>query len=412
MRTSFRLTLIGAALATLTMCTNTTSQPLTVWTSEPQVADYFDWYNANVEGAPVEVRPIEPGTGHRRLRSAGGDSPDLVIDRHLLKGDSPTRYASLNEIVEGRENEFYRPLLAAGRADETYHLTPISFDVPAVMFADAWEPAQDERRSIDLDELREAADAFNETDDGRPVRMGYSPIWQESFVLSAINAFRARFRRGGNDMPLWSRESVDEAVAFMRSWSDEVNGGSDAETDFQSRYLVTPGNRSVQQGRTGFWHTTAAEFFSMPEREIATLDVRWLTRDGILDVNDHTLWAAIPAGSEQQGSARSLLGWLLNPGTQLQLIEASYGGREPSFGFAGGFSSIQYVNDRYLTETHPELTGRIPGESQLRRPVVEHALWPGLARQVVVPWVLTAVRDEQDMPLVDQIENWLMQQEM
>ncbi len=411
MKTSFSLTLLGVALvASLTMCTNTTSQPLTVWTSEPQIADYFDWYNANVDGSPVEVLPVEPGSAYQRLRR-GERSPDLIIDRHMLKADAPTRYASLNEVIENRRNDFYGPLLAAGRADDTFHLVPLSFDVPAVMFAEAWDPPQDERRLIDLGELREAAGAFNETADGRPVRMGYSPIWQESFALATVNAFGSRFRRGPDIMPLWSQDAVEQAVSFMRTWSTETNAGPASERDFQRRYLVAPGNRSVQEGRTGFWYTTAAEFFSMPEQEIATLDVRWLTREGILDVNDYIRWAAIPADSDRVDSARALLRWLLSDQTQLQLIERSFEHRESAFGFAGGFSSIQYVNERYLSETHPELTGRVPGESQLRRPVVEHPLWPSLGHEVIVPWLRESVQDEQSIPLAERIRNWLMQQE-
>lgn len=398
-------------LTVLAMCGSNTSEPVTVWTSEPLIADYFDWYNANVDGAPVEVRPIEAGAGYE-LVTTEESSPDLIIDRNLLKGDASAEYASLDGIVDGRVDEFYRPILEAGRIDETFRLVPLSFDVPAVMFADAWQPAQDERRSLDIEELREAAGAFNESNDERPVRMGYSPIWQPSFALAATNAFGVRFREGPEEMPLWSSDAADEVIAFMREWSTQTNPGAGAEESFQDRYLVGPGNRSVQQGRAGFWYTTAAEFYTMPDREIADLDVRWLTRDNTLDVGDHIRWAAIPAGSDQPESARSLLRWLLNPDTQRRLIDASYGDREPSFGLASGFSSLKEVNTRYLTETHPELTGRVPGESQLRRPVVEHALWPRLAEGVVIPWLREAVQEEQDLPLAERLRNWLMQQEL
>ena len=411
MRTTLSLLLLSTALTALAMCSSPTSEPVTVWTSEPQVADYFEWYNANIEGAVVEVRPIEAGTGYHLLTS-GDEAPDLIIDRNLLKGDAATRYAALNEIFEGRENEFYRPIIAAGRVDDTFHLAPLSFDVPAVMFADAWQPPQDERRSIDFNELREAAGAFNESDDERPVRMGYSPIWQPSFALAAVNAFGVRFRRGPEDMPLWSRDAVDEVLSFMRHWSTQTNPGAAAEQSFQDRYLVAPGNRTVQEGRAGFWYTTAAEFYAMPDREIANLDVRWLTRENTLDVGNHIRWAAIPAESDQPETARSLVRWLMNPQVQHQLIEDSYDDRQTSFGLAGGFSTIGYVNTRYLTETHPELTGRVPGESQLRRPVTEHVLWPRLGEQVVVPWLREAVRNEQDQPLAERVRSWLVQQEL
>lgn len=411
MRKSLSLLLPVALAATLSMCTNSTPEPLTVWTSEPQVADYFSWYNATVEGSPIEVQPIERGSGYRLLRS-GNESPDLIIDTNLLKADAPARYASLDTIIDGREREFYRPLLAAGRMDEVFHVVPISFDVPGVMFADAWQPPQDERRSIEFSELRDASGSFNETDDDRPVRMGYSPTWQPSFALETVTAFGARFRNGPDDLPLWSRDSIDEALSFMRSWSEELNSGEEAEQDFQDRYLVIPGNRSVQRGRTGFWYTTANDFYSLPEEEIAGLDVRWLSRDDTLAVGDHVRWAVIPSESDQKESARSLLRWFLKPDTQHQLIEASYTDREPVFGLAGGFSSLQNVNTRHLTETHPELTGRVPGESQLTQPVAEHRLWPRLTEQVVVPWLQAAIREETDSPLDEQVRNWLKQQEL
>lgn len=398
-----------AASALTTACTAESPEPVTVWTSETSVADYFAWYNSHEDGPPVEITPIERGSGYDALREAD-QVPDILIDRHLLKPDAGQRYASLEETVSDQRDVFYRPLIRAGIVSEKQRLIPLSFDVPAVMFSTAYTPAQDSHQSIELEELASAAVEFNEWEDERAARIGYSPLWQEEFVRTVLESFGTRFRTGPEALPLWSRESVDDAINFMRTWS-ENNEGVETEQEFQERYLVAPGNRGVQEQQVGFWHTSASRFYSLPDEERDGLDVRWIAHEGRLPVADRVLWTGIPAGAKNSDGAREVLAWLFDEHTQAMLVREVSGSTPDSFGFAGGFSAISSVNHRDLIETSPELTGRIPVEEQLPAPVTEHVLWPRVREQAAVPWAVDTIRGEADDSLRERLHDWIRRQE-
>lgn len=405
------IVLFASVILTALACTPSGNEPVTLWTSEPELTDYLTWYNANVDGPPVEVRAIDRGSGYRRLRESD-TPPDLIVDRNLVKVDAPERYRSLNTIVEGRRDAFYTPILRAGASRDTQYLLPLSFDVPAVMFAGAWSPPQDDRLSIEIETLIEAAREWNSESGGRPVRMGYSPLWQQEFLHAALDMYGARFRSGPETLPLWSREAIDVLKGDFQSWSEENNEGPAVEDDFRSRYLVAPGNRAVQSGEAGFWFTTAARYYSLPDAETAGLDVRWLSRNGVISVGDRVLWAAIPSRASNREGAEAVLRWLSDEHAQGTMIRAAYRSSEPSFGFASGFSTLKRVNERDLSEAAPELTGRIPVSSHLRGPDVEHALWPQMAQEAILPWLDAELRESNGTEsLTDRLQGWIRQQE-
>lgn len=403
--------MIAVGALVLGACAGNRSEPVRIWTSEPAIADYVSLYNADREGAPVEVRAIERGSGYREL-SESERTPDLIIDRHLVKPAARSIFETVDGLTDDSGGSYYRSLLEGGRIEGNQYLLPLSFDVPAVMFAEAWEPPQDDRRTIDLIELREAAAAFNAIADGRAERLGYSPLWQDDFLRAAIDMFGVRFRSGPDEMPLWSRDGLQEMLEFLERWSAGENEGAETELDFQRRYLVAPGNRAVQNGIAGFWYTTAASYYSLPDAERTGLDVRWLSRDGVLPVGDRVLYAGVPRAAENRSGARRLLRWLTEEAVQSRLISASARNHEPKFGFAGGFSALHAVNERVLSETHPEMTGRVPVNAELRRPDVEHPLWPRMSGEIIVPWLANALRGEEQPALRDRLEGWIRQQEL
>ncbi len=403
--------MIAATTLLLAACGGNQNEPVRVWTSEPAIADYISRYNADREGAPVEVRAIERGSAYREL-SESQSAPDLIIDRHLAKPAARSAFETVDGLVGDSIGSYYRSLLEGGRIDGDQYLLPLSFDVPAVIFAEAWEAPQDRRRTIDLLEVREAAASFNRFADGRAEQLGYSPLWQDEFLRAGVDLFEVRFRSGPDEMPLWSREGLQEMLDFFGEWSADENEGVSTELDFKRRYLVAPGNRAVQNGIAGFWYTTASSFYSLPDSERAGLKIRWLSRDGMLPVGDRVLYAGIPRSAENRSGGRRVLRWLTDEAVQSRLISAAARSREPQFGFAGGFSTLYPVNERALSETHPELTGRVPVNDELHRPVVEHPLWPSMSDAVIIPWLDNALRGEEQHPLRDQLERWIRQQEL
>jgi ABC-type glycerol-3-phosphate transport system substrate-binding protein len=362
--------------------------PATVWTDTPEIALYAELFNASQKRYRVEVRyKADLAQAIHDAKQA----PDLAVGRYLKSSVTRDRFQSLDYLfgeLTVNQASFYPSLLAFGNLDGRQILLPVSFDLPALIFAQGGSANSKGKFLLGLDDIAAEAHAYNKANAGSATRMGFSPRWDPDFLVYAMEAQGADFREG---KPLaWNEASLDGAVDGLRSWTLSTNGSATEEEDFQFKYLYTPAYKYIADGRALFAYMPASSFFLVPEEKRGALDYRWFSRDGLVPVSSGLVCAAIPRAGRNKPAAEAFLQWFFKDDNQKAMLESARKSREleGSFGIAGGLSAVRSVTERVFPRYYPALVGHLPPEGALLAPDSLPNNWPELKAKVVVPWLL------------------------
>ncbi len=394
----------------LASCERRETVTATMWTDRASVAAYVEMYNAQQERYKIEVE-FTPQPADALLERQ--QHPDLVLGDYLANESTFVHFTPIDDILAGDALDagaFYPGLLSLGRRNEQTYLLPVSFDLPAAMFkrCELNEGLDQFRLPIDL--LREEAAAFNETTDESYVRMGFSPRWSGDFLYVLAMSHGANFREQGRRNAVWNHGSLEDAVAHVRAWVEETNGGFDAERAFEERYLYDPPYQLLLRDRIRFSYTTADRFYSMVESSRRNVDLRWLSRDGSIPVLENISYVGIPAEARHGEAGRDFIRWLFDAETQGALVEAVSRKRIEEFGIAGGFSAVVATNEEALPRAFPGILGRVPPASLLDFPLQVPKNWDEIKEDVIQPWLRRELTDDASAEeLRREIRAWVLQ---
>ncbi len=382
--------LLAASLASLfSSCADPSGGRAVVWTDVPELAIAVELFDALPAGGGLEVdwKPDLP----EALRSAKGP-PALAIGRYLGSAGSRSLFASLDYLLRAggvNGKSFYPELLAAGVLGGKRILLPVSFNLPLIAFARD-SPAIGDGFTLSLAEMSAPAAAYNRMELGAYTRMGFSPRWDGSFLIAALESGGASFAEGKDQS--WSARGLEPALGEITAWVSRANGSASLEDDFQFKYLFAPPYRFAREGRALFASLDSSAFFLAPEESRAALDFRWFARDGRVRISDGAVFAGILRGAKGRAKAESFLRWLLGPEAQRAVLERSRRSRATdfSFGVAGGFSSLRSVNEEIFPSFFPALVGHAPPAAAIVAPPALPQDWPALVSAVLAPWAIEA----------------------
>jgi hypothetical protein len=344
------------------------------------------------------------------------DHPDLIIGRYLSNETTLPLLAEITGPVEdiGREH-FYPGLLALGSREETQYLVPLSFNLPGIMFnADPEITGADNEAipdfAISLEELQELGGGFNTLREERYVRMGFSPRWNSRFPYTSARLFGADFREAEERFAEWDRDALSASISFLRSWTQERNGGVQAEDIFEEQYLYDPPYQLVLRERIRFAAIDSGRYFRFTDEQRDAVDFRWLQRGSVIPVMENVVFAGLPAESRNRDGGLDLLRWLFRPETQEALLGMVVSKQLPTFGVAGGLSTFPEVNELAFPEIYPSLLGMIPPERMLRLPGLVPKDWGPIKEDVVQPWLRQAIAEGRDQSELERrIRSWVLQ---
>lgn len=394
-------------------CAGTEARFVSVWTDRPEVAAYIEAYNVAQERFRAGVELVDSVSDALLQRD---DHPDLIIGRYLSNETTLPLLAEITGPVEdiGREH-FYPGLLALGSREETQYLVPLSFNLPGVMFnADPEITGADNEAipdfAISLEELQELGTAFNTLREERYVRMGFSPRWNSRFPYTSARLFGADFREAEERFAEWDRDALSASISFLRSWTQERNGGAQAEDVFEEQYLYDPPYQLVLRERIRFAAIDSGRYFRFTDEQRDAVDFRWLQRGGVIPVMENVVFAGIPAESRNRDGGLDLLRWLFRPESQEALLRMVVSKQLPTFGVAGGLSAFPEVNELALPEIYPSLLGMIPPARMLQLPGLVPKDWGPIKEDVVQPWLRQAIADgSEQSELERRIRSWVLQ---
>ncbi|MFP4329658.1 MAG: hypothetical protein ACLFP6_02960 [Spirochaetaceae bacterium] len=382
-----------------------------LWTDEPLLAYYVELFNAEQEQIKVEIR-FEEEVAEAFLTEEG--TPDIVIGRGLASRNLLPFVQDLSATSMG--SRVYPALLDLGRYEDSLRFLPLSFDLPLIQFLDTTLPGE-ARALISAEELRDAGAAFNEFSAGRFESVGFSPVWDDRFLLAWAQALEAEFTEVEELQVAWDQEALDQLLEEAIAWRSDENGGGGAASAFEERYLYDPTDKLLRRGRIGFAYSTAGTYLALPDQLTENMGFRWLAGDRGVPVLPEIVFAALPSRSRSRRSSLRFLDWLLSPETQEWLMAEALDRNIDSFGFIDGFSSVPEVNGEVIPRIYPTLLGRVPPPGRLQFPRQTPFNWSTVEDEVIGPWLRRAILlgsreepGEPETPLGAAIDQWYRSQ--
>lgn len=376
-----------ACFALLASCGLGEQRAAVMWTDRPEFVAYAEHFNATQSRYKLEVfykdAPAQALEGAENV-------PDIVVGSWLKSASTRAYFTPLDFFFEDLlliEGSFYPSLLKLGNLEGKQYLLPVSFNIPALIFSRENSSIVAKSFTLSPDDAKNLGKAYNERKDAYFVRMGFSPRWNDEFLLILATLYGASFREGA---PLaWDNNALERAIAVVRSWTAEANGDASAEDEFAFKYLYDPAPRLAADGRILFAYMTSDRLFTIPEESRASLDFRWIARDSAIPVYEGATYLGMCKKGKARTAAAAFVQWFYKEDTQRQLLESSkkYRTMESVFGLADGFSAVKSVNEQIYPVFYSGLLGHVPPADYISAPNILPKDWTTLKRRVVLPYL-------------------------
>ena len=408
-RQNFYAFLLIFILTNFVSCSLRTSDKVVIWTDRPEFAFYAEYFNASQNKYKAEVRYFESPS---QKLTEQGEYPDIVAASWLKSASSRTLFRPLDSLFSRdglNRASFYPRLLSLGTIDNRQYLLPISFNIPAIIFARDFNHSPSNPFTIELDEIKEQGKAFNAETGGIYTKLGFSPLASDEFLFITAILFGAGFREAA---PIaWDPQAIEQAVTWVQNWITESNTSIQMEDDFVFKYFYDPPDKLVNSGRVLYVYIDSSRFFTLPEERRTNLDFRWLAAKEMIPLDEWTVYYGIHKKTKARKAAEAFTYWFFSPENQKLLLEEGKSKRlnEISFGIAGGFSSMETVTEQIFPQFYPGLLGHMPPESSLSPGNILPRNWMAIKERIILPYIRERIRHtnrDEVRPLERRISDW------
>lgn len=405
-----RLRTVLLTVMTVVLLLSCAQVPVVLWTDVAELAPAVEAFNAAQELRVVELVYVPDIPTRLRLEPS---APDLVISQFIEDQSTAQMFQPLDGLVrrEIGRTQFYDQLLETGRRNGRQLLLPVSFNMPLIYFPEPVLPI-DRVLTLGSGELRSRAEQFNRGTGERWTHLAFSPVWNQQFLYQYFRALGLHPTENAGGLPGWDPSVVAQGLSEVAGWIEQTSGSLSLNLDFAERYLYAPELTLVRSQRIAYGYSRSDQFLSLTEEQRAGLGYRWYAEDGVIEVLEDVVFAAVPQDARNVPGAQEFLVYLFDESHQSAIMEQGLEKQIDWFGIAGGFSSLWRVTERSMELLYPELSGMIPPRRSLSFPPPSPRHWGSLVEQTIEPWLL---REATGMPqprnLEAAVRAWLLQQE-
>jgi ABC-type glycerol-3-phosphate transport system substrate-binding protein len=374
-------------------CAFRSSAVAVLWTDRPEFALYAEYFNASQDVYKVEARYFESPS--QKLTENGEIHPDIVAGSWLKSVSTRSLFRPLDDLFANErvsKDAFYQRLLDLGNIDGKQYLLPVSFNIPALIFARDKADQLSNPFTLSLEEINNLGRAFNVENGGGYSRMGFSPAWDDDFLFVTAVLFGASFREAS---PLeWDNQALERALLYIESWINESNGGIQTGDDFTFKYFYDPPAKLAANGRILFFYLSSSDLFTLPQERRANLDFRWIAGEETIPISEDMAYFGIYRQTRAKKAAEAFIQWFYQEDTQRLFLEAAKDKRlnETRFGIANGFSALRTVTEQIFPQFYPSLLGRMPPGSFLSPPNILPRNWVAMKERVILPYLHDRIR--------------------
>ena len=407
----FRLAgLLAACALFFFSCREEPQTRIVIWTSCAEFAQYTELFNFTHPGSNAVI--VYKENPAQELPPAKDElPPDIVIGSWLRTDKTQKQFKSLDYLFDRQtisSSMFYDQLLEAGKVRRNQYLLPVSFNLPAVIFADSNIDYIKENYTLTLDQIKAAGLSYNEKNTkGSYSRIGFLPSANDDFLYLTTKIYGVDFREEKGQI-VWSDLRLRNSVNYDRDWINNTNGSAQEEQDFAYKYLFMPDYRQVTSGRTLLAYTTSNKMFGYMKSQELSIDYRWISGDGFIPIEDSFLMTGIYSKARNEQGATEFLSWFFNSENQREILERKIemNLNNEMFGIADGFSAMRDVTEHILPIYYNQLLTNLPPANLLKVPQKLPARWDSYKSVVVEPYLKAAITTDEKVSIADYEAEW------
>lgn len=387
---------------------------LVLWTDCVDFVSYTELFNSSQDKVKVIAIYKDDLTGS--LPPAKNERRPDIIAGAFLRNGMQRKYFSRIDSLFGKnalsKEIFYSSILESGQYKEKQYLLPVSFNLPALVFqTDNYGYVRN--AFLSFDDIKEISEKFNSKDGaGAYSAMAFGPHWNPDFLYLFLKTAGVNYVVHDDEFA-YTEDAFQNAVNSISEWSEKINGGVRNELDFAFNFLYTPFYEQVQSGRSLFAYATSDQIFSLTEDQIKELDFHWICNDGKIQIEDDAVMMGIYSASKNKAAAKKFMLWFMNEDSQKKMLERKFAMklRTQTFGIAGGFSSMQGVNQKFFSIHYRALLSNLPLGERIFAPQVFPENWNAIKQSVVIPFIeeCTQKSDAPSSPLSERYAEFVEQ---
>ena len=399
------------ACSMVSACKNAEDSIAVIWTDRTEFISYCEAFNSAQSRYKITVSYKE--NPFDALMSAAVP-PDVVIGPWLRGDAARVQFSKLEGLLSAKKIDpeiFYPLLFELGNINGSQYLLPVSFNLPTVIFSASQKNLVKTNFTLSLEEMQELAAAYNTKSGSEYTKMGFSPRWDTDFLYVSAQGFDVSFEETKN-LFSWNDKALQELITYTRRWSDEVNTNAALEDEFKFKYLYDPPYTLITDGRCLFWYLSSDTLFSLNNEKLKLLDYRWMNYNGKTPLQDDIIYAGICKKAKNKAAAQAFLLWFFNEESQKKLLARSQTDNmiAPSFGLAGGFSSLKNVTENIFPVYYPLLLKHLPQTNDFSAPYILPHNWERLKKEIIFPYLRDQTRtftdDEKPISLNRRVSDW------
>ncbi|MCR4899439.1 MAG: hypothetical protein K5907_01305 [Treponema sp.] len=391
-------------------CSEPVENRIVIWTSCAEFAQYTELFNStHPDSNAVIVYKQNPAED---LPPAKDElAPDIVIGSWLRTDKTNRQFKSLDYLFDRQiisSSMFYTQLLEAGKVRKTQYLLPVSFNLPALIFADSNKEYITENYTLSLNQIKAIALNYNQQNNkGVFTRIGFIPSVNQDFLYLTTKLYGVDFRQEKNQI-VWSDLRLRNTVTFVKDWINTNNGSIQEEQDFAYKYLSMPDYRAVTSGRTLLAYTTSNNMFTSIKAQELDIDYRWIIGDDFIPIEDSFSMIGIYDKARNEQGATEFLSWFFNAQNQQEILERKIkmGLNNEMFGIADGFSSLREVTEHVFPIYYNQLLTNLPPAHLLEVPQKLPSRWDSYKSVVVEPYLSNAITDNSKASIKEYEAEW------
>lgn len=391
MKRIFFLTIFSCLLFS---CSNKTPR-LVLWTDCVDFVLYTELFNSSQDKIKLIAIYKDDLTG--AMPPAKSEArPDIIAGAFLRSGIQKKYFSRLDSLFGKNalsKEIFYSLILESGKFKEKQYLLPVSFNLPALIFhTNNYDYAQN--AFLSFDDIKEVSEKFNAKDGGTYSAMAFGPHWNSDFLYLFLKTAGVNYTLQDGEF-VYTEGAFQSAVNSINEWSEKINGGVHSELDFAFNFLYTPFYEQVQSGRSLFAYATSDQIFSLTEDQFKKIDFHWICNDGKIQIEDDAIMMGIYSASKNKAAAKKFLLWFMSEDSQKKMLERKFAMklRTQTFGIAGGFSSIQSVNQNIFPSYYRPLMSNVPRSDYLEMPQTFISDWSYIKSKIIIPFILASTEE-------------------
>ena len=395
----------------LSACKNAEDSIAVIWTDRIEFISYCEAFNSAQSRYKITISYKENPAD--ALMDAS-EQPDIVIGPWLRGDATRVKFSKLGGLLSQKKinpDIFYPLLFELGNSNGSQYLLPVSFNLPTIIFSASQKNIVKTNFTLSLEEMRELAAAYNKKNGSEYTKMGFSPRWDTDFLYVTAQGLDVSFEETQN-LFSWNDKMLQELITDTRRWSQEVNTSAAAEDEFKFKYLYDPPYTLITNGRCLFWYLPSDVLFSLNNERLKSLDYRWMNYNAKTPIQDEIIYAGICKKAKNTAAAQAFLLWFFNEESQKNLLARSQTDNiiAPSFGLAGGFSSLKNVTENIFPVYYPLLLKHLPQTDDFSAPHILPHNWLQLKKEIIFPYLRDQTRmlsaDEKLLSLNRRISDW------